>query len=82
MGRRKDRFEGVIRSVGPKLWAELIAIIAKIIGQTVSDKLLRFVLLGALGAAGSYVTDVIETPPPIPLPVPVVQSVTQSKAPE
>lgn len=82
MAKRRDRFEGVIRSVGPKLWSDLVAIIAKIIGQTVSDKIIRFALLGALGAAGSYITDVIETPVVLPKPIPVVQQSVQSEAPK
>lgn len=79
--KRATRFEGVIRSVSPRSWEELIALLTKIVGESVKDKAVRAIMVGVLGAAGNYAASVTEPEPPPPPPV-VQQTLQNDKAPE
>lgn len=61
---RVKRFEKVLQSVDPRLWTALIALLTKIIGESVKDKVARAVLVGVLGAFGNYAASVAEVPEP------------------
>jgi hypothetical protein len=69
--RRRQRQDPVFGKVEKSLIGELFAVVIKIIGQSVQDKVVRAVLLGVVASVGSYTA--IETGSGSPVQVEVEQ---------
>lgn len=60
-----DKKKGSVKrfkSISPELIDLLISVLLRIVGESVKDRLIRAILVGALSAAGSYVA--VDAPDP------------------
>lgn len=74
------RFESIFNTVKPQVWGELLALLTRIVGELVKDKLVRAILIGILGGLGSYAATVVDAPE-ASQPPPQTQTIQQDDKP-
>lgn len=79
MRNRRPR-KGFIATYLPRIKQELMALLTKIIGETLKDKVVRAVIVGVVSAGGSYSESPKEVPPD-PKP-PMAMPARNDKTPE